>query len=66
MDPLGCLIGFCQIFVKKFEKLNESEIQVSEREGYDILHYSLPEYRRMNWMKLEFKLGIIKNYGSNM
>ena len=34
MDPLDCLIGFLQISVKKFEKLNESESSVSEREGY--------------------------------
>ena len=43
MDPLSCLIGFLQIFVKKIEKLNES-VHVSGMEGYDILHRSLPEY----------------------
>ena len=46
MDPLGCLIGFLQIFVVKLEKLNESDIQVTKREGYDVLHHSLPEYQK--------------------
>ena len=62
MDPLGCLIGFLQIFVMKFEKLNEIDIQVTQREEYDVLPHSLLEYWKNEMTKISVKLGIMKNY----
>jgi len=44
MDPLDSLLDFLRSFVMKFEEVNESVIQVTERETYDVLYHSLPEY----------------------
>ena len=57
MDPLCCLIGFLQIFVMKFEKLNEIDIQVTQREEYDVLPHSLPEYWKNEMTEISVEIG---------
>ena len=46
MYPLDYLIEFLKIFVMKFEKFNESEIQVTQREGCNVLYHSLTKYSK--------------------
>lgn len=66
MDPLGCLVEFLQIYVMKFEKLIESDSQITTIEGYDVLYYFLSEYQNNEFNQVRIEIGEVNNYGSTM
>uniref|UniRef100_M1D7Y8 Uncharacterized protein n=1 Tax=Solanum tuberosum TaxID=4113 RepID=M1D7Y8_SOLTU len=57
IDPLDSLLDLLTSFVMKFEDVNESVIQVTDREAYDVLYYSLPEYWKNELNETCIKIG---------
>uniref|UniRef100_M1C8M2 Uncharacterized protein n=1 Tax=Solanum tuberosum TaxID=4113 RepID=M1C8M2_SOLTU len=57
MEPLHFLLNFLRSFVMKFDKVNESVIQVEEWDAYDVLYHFLLEYWKIELNETYFESG---------